>query len=118
MRAGGGNGAAVHHEDEVGVLHGRDALGNDDLGRLGDIGLEALADERVGARIDRGGRVVEDQDLRLLEQRAGDAQALFLSAGDVRAALLDVGVIAVGERSDEVVRLREAAVLSAPLLRK
>ena len=103
--------AVVHHENEVGILHGRDALGDDDLRRLGDIGAEALADQRVGARVDRGGRVVEDQNLRLFEKRPGDAETLLLSAGDVRAALLDIGVIPVGEGADEFVRLREPARL-------
>ena len=111
MRAHVRNMAVVHHENEVGVLHGRDALGDDDLGRFGDIGAEALADERVGARVDRGGRVVEDQNLRLFEKRPGDAETLLLSAGDVRAALLDIGVIPVGEGADEFVRLREPARL-------
>lgn len=104
MRAHVRNMAVVHHENEVGILHGRDALGNDDLRRLGDIGAEALADQRVGARVDRGGRVVEDQNLRLFEKRPGDAETLLLSAGDVRAALLDIGVIPVGEGADEFVR--------------
>ena len=67
MRAHVRNMAVVHHENEVGILHGRDALGDDDLRRLGDIGAEALADQRVGARVDRGGRVVEDRNLRLFE---------------------------------------------------
>mgnify|MGYP006912300482 CR=1 FL=1 len=102
MRAHVRNMAVVHHENEVGILHGRDALGNDDLRRLGDIGAEALADQRVGAGIDRAGRIVKNEDLGLFEKGAGDAQALLLPAGDVRAALLDVGVVPVGEGADEV----------------
>ena len=118
VSAGGGDAAVVHHDDQVGVLHGGDALRDDDLGGLGDIGSEARADERVGAGIDGGGRVVEDQHLRLLEQRARDAQALLLAAGDVRAALLDVGVVAVGEGADKVVRLRELAGRDELLVRR
>ena len=109
MRAHVRDAAVIHHENEIGVLHGRDALGNDDLRRLGNVGAEALADQRVGARVDRTGRVVEDQNFGLFEQRAGNAQALLLAAGDVRTALLDVGVVFVGECLDEVVRAGELA---------
>ena len=46
-----GDGAVVHDDYEVRILHGGDALGNDDLGRLGDEALEARADERASVRV-------------------------------------------------------------------
>ena len=39
----------------------------------------------------------------MAQQGSGDAQALLLAAGDVGAALLDVGVGALGEAVDELV---------------
>ena len=47
--------------------------------------------------------VVEDQDLRLLHNGARNAQALLLSAGEVRGVLLQNGLIAVREAIDEFV---------------
>ena len=86
-------------------------LGDDELGGAGDFLPEGLADHGVGAGVHGGGGVVQNEDLGFFQQRTGDAKTLLLTAGDVGAALLDVGVVAVGERADEVVRLREAAGL-------
>ena len=44
----------------------------------------------------RGG-LVEDEDARVLEQDAGDGDALALAAGERDAALADAGVVAVLE---------------------
>ena len=42
---------------------------------------------------------------RVLEQRAGDREALALAARERRAALADERVVAVGQALDEVVRV-------------
>ena len=78
------------YKRQVGVLHAGNALGNDDLRRIRDLLAQGLADARVRRGIDGARRIVEDEDLRLFQQGAGDAQALLLPAGDIRAALLDV----------------------------
>ena len=111
MAAHGLNLAVLHQEDPVGVLHRGHPLGNDDLGGLGDKFAESLADEGVGAGVHRAGGVVQNQNLGLFQQGPGNAQPLLLAAGHVGAALLDVGVILLGELLDELVRLREAAGL-------
>ena len=103
--------AAVHHDDAVGILHGSDALRNDDLGGLGNELTEPLADQGVGLGVHRAGGVVQDQHFGLFQQRAGNAQALLLAAGYVGAALLDPGVVLVGELLDEFVGLRQFAGL-------
>ena len=109
MGAGCGDAAFLHDENHVGFLHGCDALGDDDLGGVGDLVVERLTDQLVRLGVDRGGGVVENQDLRLLQERASDAQALALAAGDVGAALFDVRVVLVRELLDEAVGLRELA---------
>ena len=109
MGAGCGDAAFLHDEDHVGFLHGRDALGDDDLRGVGDLVMECGADQLVGLGVNGRGGVVENQDLRLLQERASDAQALALAAGDVGAALFDVRVVLVRELLDEAVGLRELA---------
>ena len=49
----------------------------------------ASVDLRLGHRIERAGRFVEDQDRRILEQRARDGEPLALAAGEQPAALAD-----------------------------
>ena len=44
-------------------------------------------------RIERARRLVEDQDRRVLQQHAGDGDALALAAGQLHAALADVRVV-------------------------
>ena len=46
---------------------------------------QRLEQQRLGARVQRGGRLVEDQDRRVLEEGAGDGQPLPLAAGQRRA---------------------------------
>jgi hypothetical protein len=48
--------------------------------------------------VQRARGLVEDQHARVLEQRAGDRDALPLAAGERHAALADQRVVAVGER--------------------
>ena len=53
--------------------------------------------------VERAGRLVEDQDARIGDQRAGDGDALALAARQAAAALADDGVVALGQLEDEVV---------------
>ena len=96
--AHGGDGAVFHDQDQVRVLNGGDALGDDQLGGAGDLLGEGLADGCVGTGIDGGGGVVQDQDLGLLQQGAGDAKTLLLTAGDIGAALFEIGRASCRER--------------------
>ena len=68
-----------------------------------------MTNERIGLRVHGGGGVVEDEDLRVLQQGAGDAQALLLAARHVGAAAGDDVVVAAGQLLDELVGLRELA---------
>ena len=66
------------------------------------------ADARLGRRVDRRGRVVEDQDARVDGERAGDRDPLPLPARERDAALADHRVVALRQALDELVRLRGA----------
>ena len=101
--------AVVHDDDAVAVLDTGDPLGDDQTCRIRDLLLEGPADLRIGRGVDRARAVIQDQDLRFFEQCARDAQALLLTAGDVGAALLDIGVISLGHLLDEFVGTGQAA---------
>ena len=57
---------------------------------------QVLVDRLLGQRIERAGRLVEDQDGRASGQRAGDLETLTLAAAEVLAALGDRVVVAAG----------------------
>ena len=109
MFADGVDFSAVEDDDHVGVLNGRDALGDDDFGGIGQFFAERLADECVRLGIDGGSGVVENEDLGFFQEGARDAEPLFLSARNVCAALFDEGVVFFGKALDKFVRLREFA---------
>ena len=87
MRAESGNFAAVEHEDLIGITDGADALGDDDLRRAGKLLRKPLAERRVGLIVQRGERIVENQNFRRSCQRPRDGKPLLLPAGDVPAKL-------------------------------
>jgi len=87
--------------DEVGVLDGGEAVGNDKAGAVFHELVESLLDESFGLGVDGGGGFVEEEDGWIFEEGAGYRKALFFSAGELDAALADIGVEAFGEFFDE-----------------
>ena len=55
----------------------------------------AREDDLLGDRVERRRRLVEDQDRRVLEDRARDAQPLALAARQAAAGFGDLGVVAL-----------------------
>ena len=60
-------------------------------------------DLRISSRVAGRGGVVEDENLRLFQQGACDAETLFLATADIRAALFDMGVVALRHLVDELI---------------
>ena len=86
-----GDAAAVDHHDAVGVLHGGQAMGDDeDRAPLHQLG-QRLLDQELALRVEIGRGLVQDEDGRILQEGAGDGQALPLAAGEPDAALADLG---------------------------
>src|ERR1035437_10209059 len=82
---------ALQHVDAVGMKHGGEPVGNqagDGIAAGGDVAY-GLADLLFGERVERGSGFIEDQQLRLAQQCAGDRQALLLAARDLDATLAD-----------------------------
>src|SRR4030042_4533554 len=73
--------AAVEDEDQVRLHQALDPVGDDERGAAPHEGLERRADGRLGLGVDRGGRVVQDQDGGVFQYRAGDGHPLLLAAG-------------------------------------
>lgn len=62
--------------------------------------------KRVGSEIDGGGRLVEDEDLRVAEEGAREAHKLALADANVVAALADHVLEAVGKAVRERLEVR------------
>ena len=81
--------AMVEHEDAVGADHARQPVRQDQGRAPLRQPVERLLDHRLVLGIDRGQRLVEDQDRRIAQQRPRDRQTLALSARQIDAALAD-----------------------------
>ena len=105
MRSHAGYFSVFQHDNLVRVPDRADALRHDQPGRTRALLIERLAQGAVGLIIQRGERVVENDDLRFSRHRAGDGEALLLAAREVGAALRDKIVIFFGQRFDKFARL-------------
>ena len=107
MGAAGRYAALVEDQDQVGVAHRGDPLGDDEdrAVLLAHEPVERLLDRRLRLGVHGRGAVVEDQEPRVDEERPGYGDALPLAAGEPDAPLADDGVVAVGRAPDELVRL-------------
>ena len=98
----------LHLTDQVGVLDGRQPVRDDQRRprpvrhRRIEPGLHLL----LRLRVERRGRLVEDQDVRVTDQRAREREALALPSGE--QAVCDAGAVAEGQRGDEVVGVGRA----------
>src|SRR6185437_12203570 len=71
---------------------------------VGEQRLERPFDRPLGADVDRGRRLVEDEDSRVGEKRTGEGDELALAQREARAALAELRLVPVLEPQDELVR--------------
>ena len=108
--------AVFHDDDPVTVLYAGDPLGDDQLGGIRDLRIKGMVDFGVCGGIAGAGGIIQDQDPGILEQGPGNAEALFLAAGYIGAALFNIGVIAVGQAVNELIGAGQPAGFPAFLL--
>ena len=106
MVAGLDDRPVVEHEDAIRSDHARQPMREDQGGAALHQPVQRLLDYRLVLRIHRGQRLVEDQDRRVTQQRAGDRDALALPAGELDAPLPDHRGVALRQPRDELVGVR------------
>ena len=103
--------SAVHHHDAVGALHSGESMGDDEGGAPLHGLFERGLHSPFALRVERAGGFVQQQQRGVLQNGAGDADALALSAGQAHAAFAQIGVVALRQFADESVRLCRAGGL-------
>ena len=117
MRAALHDPAAIDDEDLIGMLDGREPVRDDD-NRLPPRELgEGLLYEGLVLRVDARRRLVEDHDRGVLEQRAGDGDALLLPSREGVSRLAHHGAVPLGELPHELVHARPTRRLGDLLAR-
>ncbi|MNP40314.1 hypothetical protein D3C76_1339480 [compost metagenome] len=76
-------------------------MGNDHQGAAPTQAVQCFGDHRLVLCIEGGGRLVHQQDGRILDQRTGNADALALTARQPGTAFTDLGVEAVRQARDD-----------------
>src|SRR5262245_53305702 len=95
---------ALDHDDAIRDAGGGEAM-RDDEGRAPARGAVERLDQRVlGRGVEARGRLVEDQDRRVADDRARDRDALLLAARQGRAALGHRRVPALRQLGDQARR--------------
>ena len=95
--------AVVEHDDRVGAADRREPVGDDERRSTGEEPAKAALDLPLRADVDRRGRLVEDEDARVGEERARERDELSLAERELEAPLADLRVVAVRELRDELV---------------
>src|SRR5580704_5621762 len=95
---------SFEHENRVGWHQHREAVGNyDESAAFGDP-QQICVDDRLAFGVESAGRLVEDQDARIPDQRARYRQPLALTARKICRAFLDVGLVTSRQMLDELFR--------------
>ncbi len=85
-------------------------MGDDESRAAAPGALQRRLQPGFGGGVERAGRLVEHEDRRVLQQRAGDGEPLAFAAGEVAPALADV-VAALGV-DDEIAACASASALA------
>ena len=94
--------AAIEDENPVRVSQRREPMGDGDRGASTNQNVERVLDALFRFRVDIAGRLVEDQNLGIVQQRAGDRKPLFLAAREARTFFAQLRFIAELRPTDEI----------------
>ena len=106
--------AQVHHRDLVTEVPDHAQVVGDEHERDAEVAAQVLQQVHhlgLDGHVQRGHRLVGDDHLRLHRERAGDADALPLAAGE----LVRVPVVVLGVQADPLQQLLDPVELLAPL---
>jgi len=101
-----GDPAVVEDHDLVGVPDGREPVRDRDRGPAAADDVERGLHGPLGLVVEGAGGLVEHQDPRIPQQGSRDRDALLLTTGEPVTTRTDDGVVAVGQRDDQLVHLR------------
>ena len=117
MRAGLDDVPLVHDDDRIRILDGGEAVRDDQARAAFHQAVHGLLDVFFSARIDVRGRLVEDEDVRVREERTADGDELPLALRDVVAGVGEQGLVSFGQGGRDLVDVAEGGGAFEVLLR-
>lgn len=94
--------AFVKHDDGVGILHGRESVGDHDLGHSWNDLLECLLHQSLILSVQGRGSLVKQKDLWLLDDGPGNCDSLLFSSAHSHSKRAHIGAEPVREVLGEV----------------
>ena len=94
--------AFVHDQNAIGALDGGKAVRNHDRRPSFHQAIERLAHAQFGLGVDARGGFVQNQEARIVRQRAGKADQLFLPRREAGPALAHRLVETIGQPLDKI----------------
>lgn len=101
-----GDPTVFEDEDLVRFLDRLETVGDDDDSTTSEEVVEGNVDLLLRKAVKRAGRLVEDDDLGILDEYLGDGETLALPSGESDSFLSDLGPEPIAEIMDEIA-LRE-----------
>src|SRR6185437_6666640 len=98
-----GDNPIFQHHDAVGMAHGGKAVSDDNNGAAAHQVAQGGLHQGLRLAVQGGGGFIQNQDGSILEQGAGDGDALALAAGKAHAALPDHCLITLRQSLNKVV---------------
>ena len=105
------NAAGLHHQDLIRAADGRQPVRDHERRAALHQVPQAFLNQRLGFGIQARGRLVQNQNARIGQNRARNRNPLPLPAGEFHAALADDGVVLFLEMLGELIHARDAAGL-------
>ena len=93
----------MKYADFIGMADGRETVGNGDGRTILHQFFKRILYHAFAFGIEGGSRFVQDEDRRILQDGAGNANALALTAGELTAPVANHGVISLLACHDEIV---------------
>src|SRR2546430_8190980 len=93
--------ALCEHEDAVGMLDGAETMRDDQRGSAGQQAIQRFSNEQLGLGVHAGRGLIEDEEARIVGQRAREIDELALADRKSGAALVDVAGHTFGQGADE-----------------
>src|SRR5579863_10474950 len=89
----------------VSLANRAQAMRDNEAGAVGHQAFQRLLNQLFRRGVHTGGGFVEDKNRRVLEESAGDADALLFTDAQLYATLANAGVIAVWQFDDELMAI-------------
>ena len=108
VRAGLDDLSLLQDHDPVGAAHRRETMGDDEGRSAFGETLDRFQKQTFRSRVESARRFVQEQDGRVLQERAGDGEALAFASGESCAALANDCLVALRQALDKSVRIGNA----------